>query len=326
MKIAVYETRKDEMPVLEWAEEHYGIRLETTGSALTEETVGMAMGCDGVTILGRSRLDADMLDSLHSMGIKYISTRTVGYDHIDVPYAKQLGFRLGNASYAPDGVADYTVMLILMAIRKYKPALWRGQVNDYSLEGLMGRQLGSLTVGILGTGKIGKRVLQSLKGFGCRLLCSSSHVDEEAARIAEYVPRDTLYRECDVISLHVPLNEKTRHMINEESISRMKEGVVLVNCARGELMEIQALIRNVENEKIGALALDVFENEGGIYHEDRRSDILKNRDMAYLRQFPNVIMTQHMAFYTQEAVESMVRTGLESLIAFYEGKNYPTQL
>lgn len=326
MKIAVYEVREDEKLDLAEQEKKYGIGLVLTSSNLNAESIALAEGCEGVSTLGRSRLNREMLTALHQKGVRYVSTRTIGFDHIDVKAAKELGMRVSNAWYAPNGVADHTVMLILLAIRKYKPALWRGQVNDYSLAGLQGRELRSLTVGVIGTGKIGAALIQNLTGFGCRLICYDPWQNPNVAKVAEYVSLETLYREADIISIHLPLNDETRYFINDDAISRMKDGVVLVNCARGELMDIPALIRNIENEKIGALALDVFENEIGIYHEDRRSDILKNRDMAYLRQFPNVIMTQHMAFYTKEAVQSMVETGIGSLAAFSEGKDYFTEL
>lgn len=321
MKIAVYEMREDEIQELEKVSAELQVELVTTKDVLNSETAVMAEGCSGVTTLGHSILNRKLLEQLKNMGIKYISTRSVGYNHIDVQAAKDLGIMVSNSNYAPNGVADYTVMLILMTLRNYKPALWRGQVNDYSLEGLQGREMRNLTIGVVGTGKIGRAVIQNLIGFGCRIFAYDVYENEDVKKFAKYVDLDVLYKECDVITLHTPLIESTYRMINKATISKMKKGVVLINCARGELMNIHDIMEGVEEQRIGALALDVFENEKGIYHQDRRTDIIKNREMAYLRQFPNVIMTQHMAFYTDEAVKSMVRCGIQNLVEFEtEGK------
>lgn len=172
----------------------------------------------------------------------------------------------------------------------------------------------------------GAAVIKNLSGFGCKILAHSRHEDENVKKYATYVDMDTIYSECDIISFHTPLNDATYHMVNKRTIAKMKKGVILINCARGELMNINDITKGIEDEQIGALALDVFENENGIYHHDRKTDIIKNKDMAYLRQFPNVIMTQHMAFYTEQAVVSMVHCGLESLVAFAENKEYRCQL
>jgi D-lactate dehydrogenase len=205
-------------------------------------------------------------------------------------------------------------MLLLM--RKYKQTLWRQQVNDYSLAGLRGETLTGKTVGVMGGGRIGYRVMQILKGFGCRILCCSDDRRDDVAAIAEYVNADTMYALSDIITYHVPCLPSTVKMLNESALSKMKDGVLLINTARGELFDLKTLIGGIENQKIGGLAMDVFEGEDGIYHENRVVDILRNRDMAYLRQFPNVILTPHMAFYTQLSMNSMMRISIESLLSF----------
>lgn len=183
-----------------------------------------------------------------------------------------------------------------------------------------------LTVGIVGTGRIGQAVLKNLSGFGCRLLCYDVYENETAKRYAAYQTLDEIFAQCDIISLHVPLLPSTRHLINKESIAKLKDGAVIVNCARGELISLPDVIEGIESEKIGALGLDVVENEEGIYHLDRRSDIIQNKDMAYLRQFPNVIMTPHMAFYTDAATRSMVQCGVEGLITLLKTGTCPTEI
>ena len=282
-------------------------------------------GC-GVCVLGLKEFRKKELDALKSAGVLYFSTRTIGYNHIDVEYAKQIGLHVCAASYPPNGVADYTVMMILLCLRHYKQALWRTQVNDFSLDGLMGRELKDLTVGILGTGKIGATVARNLSGFGCRLLAYDKYENTSIKDIVTYADLDTLYKEADIITLHMPLFPETYHIINDESIAKMKDGVVIVNCARGALMDIDSLIRNIENEKIGALGLDCIEHEEGIIHQNLKTNIISNQQMAYLRQFKNVVHTQHMAFFTDCAIESMVNSAVLGTLDMAGGKDCATRL
>ncbi len=326
MKIAAFEVRKDEMENFQEIKEKLNIELECASEMLTMENIDRVKGCTGVTVLGQYQYGKEMLDALKERGVYYLATRTVGYNHIDIAYAKQVGIHVCNVTYGPNGVADYTIMMILLCLRNYKPALWRTQVNDFSLEGLQGRELKDLTVGILGTGRIGCAVLKNLSGFGCRLLAYDVWENEAAKEMAEYVDLETIYRECDVISLHMPLNDSTYHLIDKEAIKKMKDDVVLINCARGELMKIQDLIEGIEKKRIGALGLDCMEYEEGIVHQNLKVDIISNREMAYLRQFPNVIHTQHMAFYTDVAVRSMVYGSIEGIYAMWKGKEIQNQL
>ena len=316
MKFIIFETWDAERAKLQEVSEKYGFTYETYKEALTLENVHLCKGFDGVSTLGRSSINEDVLRALSEMGVRYYATRTIGYNHVDLAAAKKYGVKVCNSSYPPDSVAEFTVMLILMSLRKYKQTLWRQQVNDYSLFGLMGSVLGKMTVGVMGGGKIGTKVMEILKGFGCRILCYSDDRRPEVEALAEYVDEDTMYALSDIITYHVPCLPTTRHMLNDETLAKMKDGVVLVNTARGELFDIQTLIKGVESKKIGALAMDVFEGEEGIYHQNRLVDILRNRDMAYLRQFPNVIFTPHMAFYTQLSMESMMQIGMEGLLEF----------
>lgn len=316
MKIAAFEVRNDELDELEVMKKKYGLDIKIIPNILTAENIEEVDEYEGVTILGRSIMNKDMLDLLKRHNIKYIATRTIGCNHIDLEYAEKIGIKVCNSRYEPNGVADFTIMLMLLTIRKYKPALWRQNVNDYSLSGLMGKEMRNLKVGIMGTGRIGAAVVKELSGFGCEILAHDIYHDKEVEKYAKYVDLDTLYKNCDMISIHMPLLINTKNIINDKAISKMKDGVILINAARGELMDMQAIIKNVENEKIGAVGLDVFENEEVIYHIDRKTDIIKNRDMAYLRQFPNVVMTPHMAFYTDAGVKSMVDCAIEGILKF----------
>ncbi len=326
MRILAFEVRDDERESFEKFSKEFNCEITCIPEALSYENIDMVKGYDGITVLAGCRITAEIQEALLERGISSCATRTIGYDHFDVEHAHKTGFRICNSNYPPNGVADYTVMFILMALRHYKQALWRGHVNDYSLKGLKGREMRELTIGVIGTGRIGKAVIENLTGFGCRILAYDVYRDKSLEGKAVYTDLDTIYRECDVISLHTPLMESTYYMINRNTLENMKDGVILVNCARGELMDVEALVWGIESRKIGALALDVIEGEGGIYHEDRRTDILQNKNMAYLRQFPNVIMTQHVAFYTDTAVISMVRCAVEGLKAFASGQQCRTEV
>ncbi|MCC8162735.1 MAG: D-isomer specific 2-hydroxyacid dehydrogenase family protein [Lachnospiraceae bacterium] len=325
MKIIAYEVRDDEREHFDRYAGEFGADLILTDQVPTMENASMAAGCEGVTILGQGNIDAALLDEYKKLGVRCLTTRTIGYDHIDIAHARAIGLPVCNAFYEPNGVAEYAVMLMLLCIRHYKAALWRAQVNDYSLPGLYGREMRNLTVGILGTGRIGTQLAKILSGFGCRILGYDQY-QGEASRWLSYTDLDTLYRESDIISVHLNLNEQTYHMIDSDAIARMKDGVILINCARGALMDPEALIAGIEQEKIGSLGLDCFESEEGIYHLNRRDEIISNRSMAYLRQFPNVVMTQHMAFYTDAAVSNMVRCGIEGICSVLHSGTYKTLL
>ena len=326
MKIIAFEVRDDEQTEFDKMEEKYKLTIPRVADALSEDNIDLVKGYEGISTLGYTQWNQELLRAVREKGVKYISTRTVGYNHIDVSYAKKIGLHVCNSNYPADGVAEFTLMLMLLALRNYKPAMWRQNVNDYSLFGLNGREITNQTVGIIGTGRIGKRVIELLQGFGCKILAYNRHPMQELEKIVTYVDLDTLYREADLISIHLPLKEETYHMINLESIAKMKDGVVLINTARGELMDIQALTQGIETEKIGALGLDVFENENGIYHADLKTDIIQNRDMVYLRQFPNVVMTQHMAFYTDTNIKSMVDCGIEGILSMETPEGYIGEL
>lgn len=319
MKILVFDVREEEIVIFQQVRKTLNTHVDILTCAFNDETINQCVGYDAVSIAGMKSIDSVVLDKLKEYGIKYLSTRTIGYDHIDVKYANKIGVRVCNVEYPPESVADFTIMLMLLVLRKYKQSLYRQNVNDYSLTGLKGKTIRNLTIGVIGTGKIGRTVIESLSGFGCKILAYDVYQNKEVTKLATYVELDTLYKESDLITFHTMLNEETANMVDENTISKMKDGVVLINTARGELMNLQALIKGIESKKIGGLGLDVFEEEKYIYHKSLINDILSNRDMAYLRQFPNVILTPHIAFYTDVSVEAMVRGGIEGLLAMEQG-------
>lgn len=327
MKITAYEVRPDEEPVIRNLCDKYGIDVVITRANLDDTTVNLAERSDGITTLGQSTYSNEVLDELKKMGVKVLASRCVGYNHMNVEYAKKLGFKLCNGTYAPNGVAEYSVMAILMCMRHQKKALYNTNDNDFTLKGKMGRELRSLTVGVLGAGKIGKTVIKILSGFGCKILAYDVVQDDEVKEYATYVDMDTIYKECDVITIHMPLLPATTGMIDRDAVAKMKDGVIIINNARGELLDVDAIIEGIENEKIGALFCDAFPGETGIIHIPHSTDIIRTEGMPYfklkyLRSFVNVYHTPHMAFFTEEAAESMAACGVDSIYEILtEGKS-----
>ncbi len=325
MKILVYSHRSDETIYFEKFSQQYGVEVELHEESPSLYNAHWAEGYDCISII-TTPISAELLERFYHYGVRFISTRTIGYDHIDVKKAKDLGVRFGNVTYSPHSVADYTIMLILMTIRKMRLIMGRDSVQDYSLAGVQGRELHNLTVGVIGTGKIGHTVAQYLSGFGCKVLAYDLYESKKTRPFAQYVPLEKLLEHSDLITLHAPATEDNYHMINQASIARMKQGTMLINTARGSLIDTEALIQALEEKKIGGAALDVIENESDIYYRDLKGEILTNRELAVLRSFPNVIMTPHTAFYTDQAVSDMVEHSLLSCMAFMEGKENPWEV
>ncbi len=323
MKIFVYNYREfDEAEYFQKFSKEYGVELGITTDAPTMENAHLAEGYEYVSII-TTKIDAELMEKFHKLGVKMISTRTIGYDHVDIEAAKRLGMHVSNVSYSPECVADYTIMLMLMSIRKMKRIMQREEINDFSLPGIQGRELPNFTVGVLGTGRIGRAVIRDLSGFGCKIYAYDKYENDAVKEHAQYADLDTIYRECDLITLHMPLLEDNFHLIDGDAIAKMKDGVVIVNTARGGLIETKALIEGIESGKISAAGLDVIEDEFGMYYYDRKSDILSKRDLYILRGFPNVTVTPHMAFYTDQAVSDMVKNSMLSCIYHAEGKEDP---
>lgn len=323
MKIFVYNYRDfDEAEFFEEFSKEYQVELGIYRETPSLENAHLAAGYPYVSII-TTKIDRALMEKFASLGVKMISTRTVGYDHIDLEAAKQCHIAVSNVSYSPECVADYTVMLMLMAIRKMKRILQREEINDFSLPGIQGKELHNFTVGVIGTGRIGYSVIRDLKGFGCDIYACDVRENEAVKEFAEYVSLNEIYKRCDLITLHMPLTEENFHLIDRVAIAKMREGVVLINTARGGLIDTKALIEGLESGKIGAAGLDVIEDEFGMYYYDRKADVLSKRDLYILRGFPNVIVTPHMAFYTDQAVSDMVKNSIESCCLREAGREDP---
>jgi lactate dehydrogenase-like 2-hydroxyacid dehydrogenase len=321
MKIFFYTLREyDELPCAEQLTRETGIEFGYTDVYPDKENYTLARGADAVCMTPCD-MSAPMLERFASIGVKYILCRSIGYDHVDLAKAKELGMRVSNTSYPPSGVANYALLLMLMMQRKILPTLKRAELQDYSLKGKIGDDIAYQTVGVIGTGRIGRTLIRSLSGMGCRIVCYDPYKNEEVKTMAEYVSLDELFRVADVISLHTNATEENHHLLNAEAFAKMKDGVLIVNTARGKLIDTEALIHALESGKVGGAALDVLEHEDGLYYYNRVGDVIDNQEMALLRSFPNVILSPHTAFYTRQAVNHMVQSCYEAAEAFAEGKS-----
>src|SRR3954447_9126168 len=262
--ITIYGCGQDEAALFREMAPRLGVVPTITEAAVSEVNVGLALGNRCVSIGHKTQVTNAALLALSEAGVKYISTRSVGANHIDVEYAEAVGISVETVAYSPHSVADYTLMLMLMAVRHAKSVIRRADVHDYRLNELRGRELRDLTVGVIGTGRIGAAVIDRLRGFGCRTLA----YDTRPATFADYVSLDALLEQSDIVTLHTPLTADTHHLLDRRRIGRMRRGAVVVNTGRGSLLATDALIRALEGGKLGGAALDVLEGEEGIFYAD----------------------------------------------------------
>jgi D-specific alpha-keto acid dehydrogenase len=305
--ITVYGCEQDEADLFHELGPRFGVVPTITSDAVSETVVVAVPGNRCVSVGHKSELSASMLRALKDTGVEHVSTRSIGLNHIDLHAAAHLGITVENAAYAPDGVADYTVMLILMAIRNATETLSSANKGDFRLRSVRGKELRDLTVGVVGVGNIGTAVIRRLHGFGCRVL-ASNHRGQESA--AEFVSLDELLLESDVVTLHLPLNAETHHLIGRREIERMKPGAFLINTGRGSLVDTDALIVALEDGKLGGAALDVLEGEEGLFYFDCTNRPIDNRLLLALQRLPNVIITPHTAYYTRRALYDTVEQTL----------------
>jgi D-lactate dehydrogenase len=326
MKVFAYSCRRfDEETYFKRYAEEFGFELGFTEEAPSVSNCGLAAGSDFVSVL-TTPVTAEILDGLHEVGVRMVCTRTIGYNHIDLAHAKEIGMVVTHVSYSIDGVAEYTVMMMLAAVRNLRRIQAKNEANDFRLEGLMGRQLKDMSVGIVGAGAAGKAVLRDLSGFGCTLYYCNRSPSPDADRLAERLSLDELLERCDVVSLHLEHNEQTHHIIDEEALSRMKDGSFLINTARGPLVDTRALIGHLRSGHLAGAALDVIEDELLYYYNDCRGVDLSGHLMSELRALPNVILTHHMAFYYDRAIADMVYNSFLGMKAFGEGAPIPGRL
>jgi D-specific alpha-keto acid dehydrogenase len=305
--ITVYGCEQDEADLFHELGPRFEVTPAITSAAVSESTVISAPGNRCVSVGHKSEITGAMLRALKDAGVEHLSTRSIGVNHIDLRAAARLGMTVENAAYAPDGVADYTLMLILMAIRNAKEIVTSANDNDFRLRTVRGKELRDLTVGVVGAGNIGNAVITRLEGFGCRVLVSSDRGQDAAV---EFVSLDELLVESDVVTLHLPLNPETHHLIGRREIATMKQGAVLVNTGRGALVDTDALVVALEDGMLGGAALDVLEGEEGLFYFDCTNRPIDNRLLLRLQRLPNVIITPHTAYYTRRALYDTVEQTL----------------
>ena len=310
--ITVYDSGQDETALFREMGPHWGVTPTVTSAPVGEANIGLAAGNRHISVGHKHRIPHTVLLALREAGVRYISTRSVGYDHIDVDYAERIGLRIGNVAYSPDSVADYTLMLMLMAIRHAKPTIQRSDLHDYRLSNVRGKELRDLTVGVLGTGRIGTAVIERLRGFGGKTLA----YDRRPKTSATYVPLDDLLQQSDIVTLHTPLNADTHHLLDRRRIQRLKDGAIVVNTGRGSLLDTDALLTEIESGRLGGAALDVIEGEEGIFYADYRDKPVENKHLLRLQELPNVLVSPHIAYYTDHALRDTVKQSIINCLEF----------
>lgn len=323
MKIFVYAMREfDEKEFFDQLAEEFGVEYGYTTGYPSLENAQQAEGYDALCVTPCD-LNNALIARFHELGIKCIVTRSIGYDFIDLDYAKSLGMGVGHVQYAPETVADYAIMLMLMCCRNICHILKRADIQDFSLKGKMGKEISDCTIGVIGTGRIGQTVIRHLSGFGCKMLAYDLYPNEKVKEYAQYVSLEELYRNSDIITLHTPATADNYHMIDGQALAQMKDGVILVNTARGSLIDGEALIEGLESGKVGQAALDVWEQEAGMIYVNLMGQPIANREYALLKSFPNVILAPHTAFYTEKAVSTMAYNAVKCVCDMVEGRENP---
>jgi D-lactate dehydrogenase len=317
MKIIAFVVRNDEIEAFDKFSKKFDIQVILNKDILTLENVSLIKGYDGVSITGKCKLDKEILNKFKEYGIKFITTRTVGYDNVDIKYAKKLGIKFSNVSYSPDSVGEFTVMSILNLLKKLPYSRIKINSNDFTLSGLQGKELKSQTVGIIGTGKIGQSVIKGLSGFRCKIIGYDPYPCEDMKDLIDYVSYEELISNSDVISLHLPLTKDNYHMFNKEAFEKMKDDVLIVNNARGDLVNTKDLISALEKGKVSGAAIDVIEGETHYFRMDFSSKELSHEELKKLKEMPNVQVTAHHSFFTKEVVSDIVEGSLKNIKSLY---------
>lgn len=290
---------------------------------LSSATVKSALGATAVCVFVNDRLDAPCLQELARMGVRQIALRCAGFNQVDLPVARELGFQVVRVpAYSPYAVAEHTVALLLTLNRQIHRAYNRVREHNFTLSGLVGFDLHGRTAGLVGTGKIGRVTAQILRGFGMQVFVHDPMPDENWARACgvEYVPLEPLFRKSHVVSLHLPLTPETRHLINSQTLDWMLPGAFLVNTSRGKLVDTQALLVALKSGRLGGVALDVYEEEEGVFFEDYSGQVLQDDELSRLLTFPNVLVTSHQAFLTKDALSEIARVTVTNLLRFRDGQ------
>ena len=317
-KIAFFGAKPYDIASFDKVNEKYNYDIRYYKGHLNPNNVVLTQDTDAVCIFVNDTADAAVIDTMVNNGVKLLALRCAGFNNVDLKAAKGKLPVVRVPAYSPYAVAEYSLALMLSLNRKIHRAYWRTRDGNFSLNGLMGFDMHGKTIGIIGTGKIAKILIRLLKGFGMRILAYDLYPDMKFAgeEGISYVSLDELYRESDIISLHCPLTDQTKYMIDKDSIDKMKKGVMIINTGRGQLINTNDLIEGLKEKKIAAAGLDVYEEEGEYFYEDKSDKIIDDDVLARLLSFNNVIVTSHQAFFTKEALHNIAETTLQNIEDF----------
>ena len=320
IKIAFFDTKEYDRDLFDEYNKKYGYEITYLESKLNSETAPLAKGYDVVCIFVNDVVDKKTIKILKEEGVKLIALRCAGFNNVDIKNLGEDLMAVRVPAYSPYAVAEHTVALLLSIDRKIYKAYQRTKKYNFTLNGLLGFDIHGKTVGVIGAGKIGKAFINIMNGFGTRVLAYDKFKDEELAKEMnfEYVDIDTIYKESDIISLHCPLTDENYKMINEESLNKMKDGVILINTSRGKLIDTKSLIKKLETGKIGGLGLDVYEDEEEFFLNDMSNSFIRDEELSILLTMPNVVVTSHQAFFTKEALNKIAFDTCENIKEFFE--------
>ena len=321
MKVAVFSSKDYDRQSLEASNTNYHHQLSFFNPPLDKDTTILATDFPAVCVFVNDKLDGDVLTSLAQQGTRLIALRCAGFDNVDLNRAAELGLTVVRVpAYSPYAVAEHTVGLMLTLNRQLHRSYFRVREGNFSLQGLLGFDMHGRTVGIVGTGKIGTVVAQILKGMGCNLLAYDLYPNQECRDLGvRYVELPELLTSSDIVTLHCPLTPENYHLINSSTLETMKPGVMIVNTSRGALIDAKAVIKGLKSKKIGYLAMDVYEQESDLFFEDLSNEIIQDDVFERLLTFPNVIITGHQAFFTEDALGNIADTTLSSITQFEQG-------
>jgi D-specific alpha-keto acid dehydrogenase len=316
MGITIYGCEQDEAVLFRELAPRFGVMPAITAAPVSEANIELAFGNRCVSVNHKTQITNSILHALSQAGVGYITTRSTGCNHIDVDFAQSVGVSVENVVYSPDSVADYTLMLMLMAVRNAKATINRADIHDFRLNDVRGKELRDMTIGVIGTGRIGAAVMDRLRGFGCHILA----YDHRPKTCANYVPLDELLQQSDIVTFHTPLNAATKHLLNRQRIEQMKPGAFIINTGRGSLVDTEAFIPALESGRLGGAALDVLEGEEGIFYADHRNKPIESKLLLRLQKLPNVLITPHTAYYTDHALRDTVENTIINCLKFERRK------
>lgn len=317
MKIIFFGVREEEKALIKSGTENYGYEYAIRCDYLSKENINCTKGFDAVNIVVNCIIDQTIVAKLAENGVRYIITRAAGTNHLDLNAIARYGIKTANVpSYSPNAIAEHTVMLALAAIRKFKRQIMQNQIKDFRIKGLMGMEMRNMTVGIVGTGRIGECTAKLLSGFGAKLLFYDQYRKKELQDIGNYVELEKLFNKCDILIFHCPLTKENYHMIDKKSLEKCKNGIILVNCARGGIIDTEAVLEALERGHVGSFAFDVYEKEEAFIRQNKQNQMIEDSVFTKLLSMDNVIYTAHTAFYTDEAVFNMVYTSIEDIYMY----------